>query len=226
MKEPMREREEEFDLKEVLAKIKIPLYILAVVFGVLGILGTTILMLLSFPIIDNIEIPIVTQADDISGLASRLEAAVASAEGQLETFNRTIADFGASISGIETSFKNTGGAVRDFGSALETVSLGPLLSIGQYGTRIKNAGNDILTTGDSLGQLATGIKNHQTGVAELKERIIGMREGIAKQKNDIVSARDAIRQTFSSMRLVILVFGLLMIILYLGIIALAIAGMG
>ncbi|MBS3068158.1 hypothetical protein J4450_05620 [Candidatus Micrarchaeota archaeon] len=219
-------KEPEFNLKETLSKIKMPMYLLAIAFGVFGIIGTIILVLLSFPIIDNIEVPITTQIEDITGLIGNLEAGVVNVEGQLDTFNKSIKDFGTTITGMKSGFKNTGEALIDFGDAVDGISLGPLAGLSQYSTKMKNAGNSFILTTDSLGEVEKNIEKQNIGLSDLKQKISAMRGNVIKQKNDLVSAKEAIGQTFNSMRLVVIIFGLLLVILYLGVIALAVAGLG
>ena len=218
--------EQEFNLRETLSKLKIPMYFLAIIFGVFGILGTIVLILLSFPIIDNIEVPIITQIEDVTGLISNLEAGITSVEDQLGTFNKSITDFGTTITGMKSGFKNTGEALINFGDAVDGISIGPLAGLGTYSTKIKNAGNSFILTTGSLEEIEKNIEKQNVGLTDLKQKISAMKGNVAKQKNDLVSAKEAIEQTFNSMRLVVIIFGLLMIMLYLGVIALSIAGMG
>ena len=219
-KEKDAEANVEFNLKDTINKIKMPLHVAAVLLGIIGIMGTIILMLLSFPIIDNLETPVISQIESLNLAFDKAEVAVSNIENQLSTFNKSIGDLEASFESMKTSFKNTGESVRSFGEALESISLG------QQGANIKNAGADLIKTSDSLGELSKDMKKNQVGLLELKNKMASIREGVAKQKDDLRAAGEAIKQTFSSMRVVITLFGILLIMIYLGIIAIAIAGLG
>ena len=60
----------------------------------------------------------------------------------------------------------------------------------------------------------------------IKGKIGEIKNEVTKQKNDLAGASESIKQGFSTMRLVAIIFGFLLIILYSSIIMVAVAGLG
>ncbi len=213
------------DIKKNVKKIRAPLHVAAIFFSGLGVIATIIMVFLLFQAADNAQSEISAQISDAKGIFEKASAAITDVGSQLDGLNKSMGSAAESVASLKNSLKSTGSVLSDFGTSIGSVDLGQLFSLKQQGDAIKKAGNDLLTTSQSFGELAANLQKQQGGMITLKNKIKSMQDAVKKQKDDLDSAATVLEQIFSNAKIAIVAFGIILILLFGGVMAIAVAGL-
>ncbi len=206
-----------------IAQFRKPLHYAAIGCAGMGIILTIGLIVVLFIIIGTIETPALEQVGEMQKMLEDGEHVVGEIDRQLASVNTTLQAVETSITSAQASFKSTGTAIRGLGEELEGI---PLLGLGEYGAQLKAAGADLEKTAADLETIGPAIAQNQENLFALRAEINDVKHTLAREKNEVGYVKNSIESTFLYSRIGVILFGAMMILLYVGILALAITGLG
>ena len=205
-------------MEDFLKKVKDYLYYVSVGVSLIGILGTLIIMVLAYNVMDVIEKQAITQIEQTGQIVSEVESGIWTVIDEVSSLNKTVDEIDKSLDGLGDAIITTGSEIKTFGSLLETISFGA------NGESLVNAGESLRDTGASINNL--DFDEHKDGILKIKNDLKEVQNQITQQKEVIVGAKKTSQDVFSTLKLIVIIFGILEILLFGVILLNSVAGLG
>ena len=211
-------------MKDVLKLIKNYLYYISVGSSIIGILGTIAIMILGYNLIDTLQKEATNQIEQTTKVVTQVESGLETAVSEASALNKTVGELDTNFRSLAFSLKSVGNNLKIFGEGVDGLDGLNILNGLNVLNNFQNSGNELILIGNNIYKIDIG--KHQEGIENLKNKLNDLKNEVTHQKEIISSTINTGNQIFSTLKIIVIIFGILEMIMF-GIILLnSIAGLG
>ncbi|MFH2105742.1 MAG: hypothetical protein ABII22_00635 [Candidatus Micrarchaeota archaeon] len=213
----------EMNKREKRKQTKKYLYYISISVSILGILGTVILMMLSYYVLDTTHKETLNQLEQTDEVMMQIELSLDSSMNEISNLETTVDEMDLTIRQLKTSITMMGNTLKSFGQTVSGINFGGLIGFQEEGRMMKETGDAFIQTGDSLDEI--NLKAHKGAISKFKDEIAILKQEISDERSAMEGAQKTSNDVFLALKAMAIIFCILEIMLFGVILMNCLAGM-